>query len=487
MSDKYKRPHTILLGLDGATFRFILPLVKSGHLKTFAHLMENGMWGNLESTFPPYTPQAWSTIFTGVNPGRHGVFGFFHHDVNTNKYVYYNSRSIKTPKIWNILDKHGVRSMMLNVPMTYPPERVNGCMVAGMMTPDKSNLYTYPPALMHWIDAHFPDYQIDLAVDNQDQKISVLDKIEKMMLCREKLMYGLLEKYTPDFMFSVFVSPDRVQHLFGKYLDPSYRSVFTDPKVHARLIEYFQVLDEMVGRLVDWCAGQSNIFIVSDHGFGGERGIFYTNEFLRRENLLFLKEDIGKRSLIRLSSFINVPFLKKLLPKKFISRVKRETLTSIDYERTLAFAASIPQQGIIFNRQLCGDKMDRTKLFDTVSEKLKELRCPCCNSPCITQIYQKEELYHGPYVEKIPDILFSVHHFEFDASDVILNNKLFDLREKNPRGKHLLDGIFIAQGPNIRRSGKIKGLTLQDIAPTIFKTFHLGDGDYDGRPIDGVE
>jgi predicted AlkP superfamily phosphohydrolase/phosphomutase len=477
------RPRAILLGLDGATFRFIDPFLAEGHLPAFSHFKKHGLWGDLRSTVPPYTPQAWASISTGVNPGRHGVFGFFYHNPVSDKYEYFNSRSVKAPKIWNILDKLGYRSLVVNVPMTYPPERLNGTMITGMMTPGRDVIFTFPPALNAWFWERFPEYVIDIAVDNRDQKLGVLDELERMALQREEVMYTLMERNKPDFVYVVFVILDRIHHLFGKYLDPAYADHFTDGEVYHRLLRIYQTVDGMLGRVLDWAVGQTDVVVVSDHGFGGERGIFYTNEFLRRAGFLHLAGDVGKRSLRHATGMGGLQFLKNILPRKWVGRLKRYTGSAVDYEKSLAYAAPIPQQGIVVNPRLVESETERERLITDIMEQLADVRCPDDDETRVTRIHRREELYHGPFLHRIPDILFAVRDFEYDASNNLVGRKLFDDRSGNPRGKHMLNGIFMAVGPRVNGAGPCGELGLEQVAPSLMKTFGYTSDHFDGDPL----
>ena len=82
-----KKPKLIVLGLDGGTWNVIKPLIKQGKLPTIAKLMENGTYGDLESSTPYYTFPAWKCYSTGKNPGKLGVYSFIDLDIENNKYI----------------------------------------------------------------------------------------------------------------------------------------------------------------------------------------------------------------------------------------------------------------------------------------------------------------------------------------------------------------------------------------------------------------
>src|SRR4030065_410257 len=138
---------TIVIGLDGATFDLILPWVEQGHLPSFRRLIEEGSWGELESTMPPLTGPAWSSFITGKNPGKHGIYDFMYRDPKGYRSITINATLRKGPSFWRLLGDQGKRVIVFNVPVTYPPEEVNGIMISGFPTPPKSKDFVYPPEL----------------------------------------------------------------------------------------------------------------------------------------------------------------------------------------------------------------------------------------------------------------------------------------------------------------------------------------------------
>lgn len=110
----------LLLGLDGVTYSILNPAFEAGHMPKYRTLLERGASGVLTSTVPPYTPPGWTSIFTGVNPGKHGIFGFTLGNVQRNGGLVRLDR-VTAPAIWNVANAQGVRTGLFNIPMTYPP------------------------------------------------------------------------------------------------------------------------------------------------------------------------------------------------------------------------------------------------------------------------------------------------------------------------------------------------------------------------------
>ena len=147
----------ILIGLDGATFDLLLPWINEGILPVMANLLKQGAWGGLESTIPPLTPPAWASFITGKNPGKHGVFDFRGPVNDALESPLISSRSIRSRKLWEIINAQKKRVGIINIPVTYPPEEVDGFMISGMLTPNNKVCFTHPPDLKDRLIAKIGD------------------------------------------------------------------------------------------------------------------------------------------------------------------------------------------------------------------------------------------------------------------------------------------------------------------------------------------
>ena len=150
----------IFLGLDGLDPELTETWMAEGKLPNLARLREQGSYQRLRTTCPPLSPVAWSTFATGVNPAKHNIFDFLNRDLRS--YVpelssakVRPSRRVlrigkfeiplerpwvemrrKSEPFWKILDRHGVGSTILRVPVTFPPDDFNGRLLSAMSTPD---------------------------------------------------------------------------------------------------------------------------------------------------------------------------------------------------------------------------------------------------------------------------------------------------------------------------------------------------------------
>ena len=154
----------MVIGLDGATFRVLDPLMKAGFMPNLEEAMGKGARGELLSTVPPVTALAWPSFFTGKNAGKHGLLGWQERLNEDFKRPWISAKKIDGPKLWHVLNQEGFRTCVVNVPVTYPPEPLDGVMVSGMLTPGLQAEFTYPPDLREALLAAVPGYRVDVDV-----------------------------------------------------------------------------------------------------------------------------------------------------------------------------------------------------------------------------------------------------------------------------------------------------------------------------------
>ena len=492
----------LAIGLDGATFDTLLPLVERGHMPNLAALMERGSWGRLASTIPPFTAAAWSTFITGRNPGQHGVLSFrdkrdrFHYDLQGTGFV--DARRYDLT-IWDILSTAGKRVGIVNVPMTYPAHSVNGYMVTGMLTPPHAAQFTYPPELAEALGS---DYVIDLDfIRDEDSfrirgfppKTEMMAQIRHMLSVRARTCSRLMQEQPTDFFMVVFTSTDRVQHFFWDDLAnmiarPSPNG--TADVIERQIAEYFEELDERIGQLTKLAGPSATVLVISDHGFGpAPTHRFYMNIWLEQLGLLQRR---GRASFLDLEYWRVMlgrnrhlkALLRRLMPQAAQDKAKQVAESTsggiIDWSRSRAYFVPLYFHvgGVEIN--LAGARRegivepgrDYEILRDRIIHQATQLQDPRNGKPIVELAARREELYQGPHVESFPDVILVLDP-DYICSASLAGSSLIEFHAPMRSGEHRQDGIFIAAGPSIAQRGELSNLRLLDVPPTILYSMDL--------------
>ena len=509
---KTKAQKVILLGLDGGTFHLLRPWIEDGLMPNLGVLMKQGTWGDLASTIPATTPPAWSTCVTGKNPGKHSVLDFRESFLRDRQRPLISSKSIRAKKLWQILADRDKKVGLISVPITYPPEPVNGFVISGLLTPDGESTYTYPTELKDELLGAIGDFVVNIDIPKYDtdalyDALAFLEEILHSFQKRKEAFFHLLSERQWDFFMIVFIFADRIQHLFWKYIDPQttlYNSQRAS-QLRDKIRECYAAFDEMLGQLMAKLDQETQLFIMSDHGFGSTRAWFNVNTYLARLGLLKLKRGpaINKRLFTTVMNAGETPWVKKVLPEKIQRAVRnriRATRSSfksdvhgvIDWERTKAFFASIPTQGIFINVKRDGFGVvdpgeEYQQLRELIKKKLLELRDPWTKEPVVDQIWFKEEIYKGPQAQFAPDLVFVAKGYAYLGRELFGDHKIIRSAEHVPVGFHRSDGIFLARGPMIQEGNRIQGAHIADIAPTVLYAMGLPvPDDMDGKVLKGA-
>ncbi len=279
-----------VIGLDCAPPELIFDRWRN-ELPNLSRLMDSGIYGPLESTIPPITVPAWMCMMTGKDPGTLGVYGFRNRkDHSYDGLAFANSRMVREETVWDILAKHGKRSILIGVPLTYPPRPIGGLMVCDFLAPDTSVEYTYPPELAKEIAQVVGEYIIDVRDFRTLDKDRLLEQIYKMTERRFQLARHLATSKPWDFFMMVEMGPDRIHHGFWRYFDGGHPLYEKGNPFENAIHDYYVRLDQHIGELLDALDRHTLVLVVSDHGAKRMDGGICFNEWLIREGYLVLKE-----------------------------------------------------------------------------------------------------------------------------------------------------------------------------------------------------
>ena len=267
------RKKVIIIGFDGLCSTLVNEYISKDFLPTFKKMKQNGVSGNLMSTIPPLSGPAWSSFVSGLNPGNHGIYDFITEEERegVKKVKIHDSNTLKGRCIWDYLGHFSYKSIVINVPLTYPPRKINGIMVSGFPSP-KNGLYANPKELEKILRERFPSYRIDVNITevnyNNIKKDNYVNSCLNLMFQRFDLAKYLFESYEWDLFFIVFTVSDRIQHLFWPYQDNSYPYELDNRGEFEHTIRDMYVeLDKILDYFYDKISSDTMLFVVSDHGF----------------------------------------------------------------------------------------------------------------------------------------------------------------------------------------------------------------------------
>jgi len=497
--DKYAK--VVVIGLDGADWRLLNPWLRNGELPTLARLVSEGTAGKLRSTIRPESSVAWSSFSTGVNPGKHGVFGFVERAAKGYSFRLANASSIRARRFWDLLGEQGLKVGMLNIPFTYPPSPVNGFMVAGMLTPGTDVTFTYPKELQQQLLGRFESYLLD-AGDSAEEKSALVEHVCAYTRQQRETALLLLQEQPWDCFAMVFTGPDRLQHFLWADLDPQHplHNPETAHRFDHALLEHYQALDGAIARILDGLPSDTLVLLMSDHGFNGCARKFYANQWLRNRGLLKLSErgnwQSGAASLLsRLGSVRWLRRLKRaIFPDRWSSTDLRSVMftQAIDWSRTKAYfgldgGVRINLQGREPEGIVHPDKYDA--LRQELRQALLAVTHPETKQPPLSNVFLREEVYHGRFAGRAPDLILepqrdnraAAHNFVLDSS--LKTDRASPFGSSAPRsGNHTLDGILIAWGAGVVRGGQIQNAQIVDLAPTVLTALGVAVPEYmDGR------
>ncbi len=488
----------LLIGLDGATYDLILPWISAGELPTLARLLQEGAWGPLASTVPPTSFPAWSTLMTGVNPGRHGIFDFTQRLPGRYQVAFVNATHRRRPTLWRLAGQAGKRVAVLGFPATYPPEPVNGLLVSGFDAPVATAIdrrCVFPPERYDEV-APYPlagiqEVRIGPAWHAQ-ALLQLLGAIER----RTEVALTLLHGEPWDLFALHYGESDTVAHHFWAFHDPASPRYDREgaQQFGEAILQVYRALDRALGRLLEVRPAGTTLAIVSDHGSGGAgEWIVYLNRWLEehrwlrfaRSSARSLAATVRRLGLKLPAGWQEWAFRGPLLP--WVHRLEsRARLGGIDWQRTAAFSEEVNTlPGIWLNvreREPAGTVAPEAyeRLRGELCTALETWRHPGSGEPLLRRAWRREDLYHGPHVHLAPDIVLEPaldrgYSVTFLSGGGRPGPALAQLEPSahlgakggSMNGSHRPTGILLLAGEGVRRGTRLEQASLADIAPTV--------------------
>jgi predicted AlkP superfamily phosphohydrolase/phosphomutase len=497
----------LVIGIDGATFDLIKPWASTGHLPTLARLLDTGTHATLLSTHQSNSAQAWSSFITGKNAGSHGIYDFVSPVPGTYDVRFVSSALREGKSLWRLLSEADKRVGVMNVPITYPPEAVNGFLISGLDAPGVKADGFYPPGLLDEVEHCVGPYILESGAwgyIRRGRYDLALEKLHKSVDQRLAAASYLMTHKAWDFFMVVFTATDRVQHHFWKFMNPEHPNY--DPKkseTYGRAIfGIYQKVDHAVESLINLAGDDVTVIIMSDHGAGpSTHRTFFINRWLAQEGFLHFAASDG--NLKNRFQSVGSWGLRKadLLAKRFLSRSMKERLvrafpslrnrvdstlyiTGIDWTHTKIYSReNAPTLWVnLRGREPKGvvqPGAEYERCLDEVIERLLGVRCPETGKPIVGRVFKKSEIYHGKHLDSAPDLLVSWKDDAYiqrpgytgrgQLPIQILRGEDLQFAEKvsRPSGIHRQNGVLLIQSRSVQKRGEVTPAHITDLAPTI--------------------
>ena len=480
-----KNNKLIVLGLDGMPLDLVLSLMETDTMPNLKGLFQRGTYGNLRSVMPPITPAAWTSFQTGQYPFRHGIIDFLMFNPWEHEYSFTNSTHIEGQTLWNILHHAGKKQIVVNVPLTYPPEEIDGIIIPGFDTPAiEQGDSGHPEGVLSEIEQNTGVYRfLSLAKSirlYRQAGLKVLsDELLEVTRSQVEAVKYLMKTYPWDFLMYHFQVTDILQHSAWDLIDPESKTYAQKKESDKAIIRNFYLsIDAMVGEILEQCGTNSTVCLLSDHGFAAFDTSFNLNLFLRQQgyiasNPLYPIFTI-RDAMVKTFKKFHIPLPKYIQPSPTRKAVR--TFQKINFRKTTAYAYSnaLNYAFIFINKNY-------TANVDKLKKDLMGLHHN--GKPIVKDIYQ---WYGGSGTGAFnPD--FVVEFSEGYSVKHSLSSKRITLFEDTAGpGNHCIDGMFCLAGDNIKSNYETKAEII-DIMPTILNILNVPTPKkIDGKLIEDV-
>jgi predicted AlkP superfamily phosphohydrolase/phosphomutase len=444
----------LVIGLDGATFEVLDELFAQGLLPNLAALRERGAHGELQTTVPVISPPAWTSATTGVNPGKHNIFDFFRMPEGPGPPPLASARDRRADPVWRVLNEAGLETGVMNIPMTFPPDSVDGFFISGFPYGRITSGITFPRALEKKIAVYPLDPFGESIQPGQEGRL--LSVLRHTFDRHVEVAKQLMQEEDWDLFWVVFTGTDKVQHFYWKFADPNHPAY--DPVLAGEfgtaIRDFFVRADRAVGELVELAGPETDILVLSDHGFGPIYRELRLNSWLEQEGFLTRTE----RGYSRVEAMAPGPF----------DGLVRVNQAGRDFAGTVPAARA-------------------AEVRDDVRARLERLVDPETGGRVVEEIWAKEDVYDGPYLDNAPDLVFVAAPRCFVGRDGQRPGEAWGRPSYTFSGYHRRNGILLAAGPSFPPNPSRGQYSILDVAPTIYWLFDVDlPRDLDGRVPPGL-
>ena len=471
-----RKVRTLLIGLDGATFDVMDPMMQSGAMPFLKSFFDQGVRADLRTIVPALTPPAWTSLVTGRTPGQHGVFDFFRMESQESRHIrFFTSHDVQCDTIWSLASGHGLRVTSLNFPAMFPPPRICGNVVPGWVPWKQLRLACWPQDLFERLKtiSGFNPRELAMDIKIEEKATEGSSNYEEylpwiqMHIRREQNWFEIFRHLTADdpseLTAVLFDGVDKLQHLCWRFIRPEDATPLTEDwevQIRDLCIEYFRSLDQILERMCSTVGPETTVLIASDHGFGPTYKVFHVNAWLEQHGYLAWSD--AAKSQTPNGALLGV------------GQVARHTWM-LDWDKTKAYAATPTANGIFIPVNRDGNSAgvspsEYPAFRERLIADLRAFRDPETNEPVVTGLWTREECFEGPHGDVAPDITLA---FGDGGLVGILPSPHTMSSRPITGGAHRPVGIFGAKGPGILSGALAPEMSILDVAPVVLHSLGL--------------
>jgi predicted AlkP superfamily phosphohydrolase/phosphomutase len=405
-------------------------------------VFERGTSVEMNSSLPDVSAVAWTSVNTGMNPAKHGIYGFVDRKPGTTAMEVMTASHVRAKTIWQLASDAGRRAVAINVPLSYPPQTINGVVISDFLAPalDKA---VYPTTLLPVLQEL--GYRIDTDPWAARQSLDAfVDDFRVTAGKRAEAVLHLMDSEAWEFFMVVFMETDRLHHFMWQYMESG------DPTYAPKFMDAYRQIDEIAGRIIGRLRDDDELIIMSDHGFTTLLKEVYLNVWLEQQGYLQFEEG-------------NVKGLESI--------TARTRAYSLDPGRVYVNLQGREPSGTVLPDDL-------NEVLTELEGKLRDLRDPESGKPIVKDVFRADDIYHGPLRGRAPDVLVMPH----DGYDI---KGSFDSSELTGRGKlvgmHKYDNatLFVRN-----RKLTVEHASVHDVLPTACKLLQMDcPKNVDGRVV----
>jgi predicted AlkP superfamily phosphohydrolase/phosphomutase len=465
----------VLIGLDGATFTVLDPLMAAGEMPALRELVASGVRGPLRSVVPALTPPAWTSLMTGRGPGSHGIFDFFRRESASSRQIrFLTSRDVESETIWEMMRRHRMRATVLNFPLTYPPPDIDGYVVPGGWMPWRHlRLGCHPAGFYDRLKAQpwFNPRELAMDMAHEEKALEGCKREEyadwiELHIRREEQwgrVTSLLMREDPTELTAVlFDGVDKLQHLCWRFLDPALAGNLDTTwaqDVRERCLRYFRTVDGLIAQIVADAGPEATVLIASDHGFGPQVRTFFVNTWLA-----------GRGDLAWTADRAPVATAGQMLGMGQLAR----HVYQLDWQQTRAYAPMPSGNGIHIVRRdddhpAGVDAAEYDSYRARMIDELMLVADPQTGERVVAKVWRREDIFAGPNADVAPDLTLELT--DGGLVSILAGEAPVVVRDE-PTGTHRPEGVFAARGRAVRQGEQVGELSILDVAP--FMLYSLG-------------